>query len=170
MYCLMDHQSITHAFGAPPKAASERDALMRMAAAAAGAHDLDEGVEVAAEEALRAVGAASLTVDRWERDRNVLRTLINVGRLGPGQERFSADEVHPVEGSALVEKLLLHGQPFFNAIDDPARDQSSVELLRKVEEDSIVAVRVMVEGEIWGEIWGARGRPRPGDLDLVRRR
>src|SRR4051794_16325903 len=168
MYCLMDHQSITHAFGAPPKAASERDALMRVAAAAAGAHDLDEVVEVAAEEALRAVGAASLTVDRWERDRNVLRTLINVGRLGPGQERFPEDEVHPVEGSALLEKLLLHGQPYFNAIDDPARDQRSVELLRKVEKDSIVAVPVMVEGETWGEVWAstARGEPRFRGADI----
>src|SRR4051812_34837106 len=98
----MESQATSHAHGAPAKAASERDALMRVAAAAAGAHDLEEVVEVAAEEALRAVGAASLTVERWDRERNVLRTLINVGRLGPGQERFPEDEVYPVEGSALL--------------------------------------------------------------------
>src|SRR4051812_25183483 len=164
----MDSNATTHANGVPAKAASERDALMRVAAAAAGSHDLEEVVEVAAEEALRAVGAASLTVDRWERDRNVVRTLINVGRLGPGQEGFPEDEVHPVEGSALLEKLLLHGQPYFNAIDDPARDQRSVQLLRKIEKDSFVAVPVMVEGETWGEVWAstARGEPRfrAGDI------
>ena len=80
----MDSRSPTLQNGAPAKAASERDALMRVAAAAAGAYDLSDVVELAAEEALRAVGAASLTVDRWEREGNVLRTLINVGRLGPG--------------------------------------------------------------------------------------
>jgi diguanylate cyclase (GGDEF)-like protein len=167
----MDSRTTTHSGGAPAKAASERDALMRVAAAAAGANDLDEVVEVAAEEALRAVGAASLTVDRWERDRNVLRTHINVGRLGPGQERFPEDEVYPVEGSALLEKLLLHGQPYFNAIDDPSRDERSVALLRKVEKDSFVAVPVMVEGETWGEVWAstAPGEPRfrAGDIRFL---
>jgi diguanylate cyclase (GGDEF)-like protein len=167
----MESQATSPAHGAPAKAASERDALMRVAAAAAGAHDLDEVVEVAAEEALRAVGAASLTVDRWDRERNVLRTLINVGRLGPGQERFPDDEVHPVEGSALLEKLLLHGQPYFNAIDDPSRDSRSVELLKQVEKDSLVAVAVMVEGETWGEVWAstAPGEPRfrAGDIRFL---
>jgi diguanylate cyclase (GGDEF)-like protein len=152
----------------PAKAASERDALMRVAAAAAGAHDLDQVVELAAEEALRALGASSLAVDRWERDRNVLRSLINVGQLGPGQERFPEDEAFPVEGSALLEKLLLHGQPYFNAIDDPAHDLRSVEFLKSIQKDSLVAVAIMVEGEVWGEVWAttAPGEPRFRAADI----
>jgi diguanylate cyclase (GGDEF)-like protein len=167
----MDSRTTMDANGAPAKAGSERDALMRVAAAAAGAYDLSDVVELAAEEALRAVGAASLTVDRWEREGNVLRTLINVGRLGPGQERFPVEEVHPVEGSAVLEKLLLHGQPYFNAIDDPARDSRSVELLKQVEKDSLVAVPIMVEAETWGEVWAstAPGEPRfrAGDIRFL---
>ena len=60
------------------QAGSEREALLRVAAAAAGAHDLEEVLEVAAEEARAAIGAASLSVSRWERDQGVLRTIINV--------------------------------------------------------------------------------------------
>src|SRR4051795_789567 len=72
----------------------ERQALARVAAAAAGAHDLEEVLELAAEEALRAVGAASLSVSRWDREERTLRTLINVGELGPGEERFPRDEAY----------------------------------------------------------------------------
>src|SRR5215210_6658478 len=158
----METQGVMLGAGAAAKAASERDALMRVAAAAAGAHELDEVVELAAEEALRAVGAASLSVDRWERDANLLRPLINVGRLGSGQERFPVDETFPVEDGHLLQKLLLHGQPYFNAIDDPARDQRSVDYLRSIEKDSLVVVAITVEGETWGEVSAttAPGEPR----------
>src|SRR5215210_1815838 len=47
---------------------SEREALTRVAAAAAGAHSLEDVLELAAEQARAAVGAASLSVSRWERD------------------------------------------------------------------------------------------------------
>ncbi len=62
---------------------TEREALLRVAAAAAGAHNLEEVLEVAAEEARAAIGAASLSVSRWERELDRLRTVINVGELGP---------------------------------------------------------------------------------------
>ena len=65
-----------------------------MAAAAAGAHDLEEVLEVAAEEARAAIGAASLSVSRWEREQGALRTIINVGELGPEEERYPATEVY----------------------------------------------------------------------------
>jgi diguanylate cyclase (GGDEF)-like protein len=164
----METQSVTLGAAAAAKAASERDALMRVAAAAAGAHELDEVVELAAEEALRAVGAASLSVGSWERDTSVLRTLINVGRLGPGQERFPEDERFPVEGGHLLEKLLLHGQSYFNAIDDPARDQRSLDYLRRIEKDSLVAVAITVEGETWGKVSAttAPGEPRFRAADI----
>ena len=42
-------------------------------------------MEVVAEESLRALDAASFSISRWQRDREVLQTLINVGELGPGE-------------------------------------------------------------------------------------
>ena len=54
-----------------------------------------------AEEARRAIGAASLSVSRWDRERDALVTLINVGELGPG---FSADlALHMGQADALRE-------------------------------------------------------------------
>jgi diguanylate cyclase (GGDEF)-like protein len=138
-----------------PKAVSEHDALLRVAAAAAGAHGLDEVLEPTAEEARLAIGAESLAISRWERDANVLRTLINVGDLGPGAERYPKDEVYEVAETPNLQKLLLHGQPYFNAVDDPAADPTSVAQLVALQKDSEVAVPIVVEAESWGEVWAA---------------
>src|SRR3954453_259216 len=140
---------------------SEREALVRVAAAAAGAHDLEEVLELAAEEALKAIGAASLAVSRWDRDGRVLRTLINEGRLGPGEGRFPRAEAYSIDGHPQIAKMLEQGQPYFNAIDDPNSDPSAVRLLKSLDKESDVAVPIVTEGEIWGEVWGATATGQP---------
>ena len=146
----------------------ERQALVRVAAAAAGAHDLGEVLELAAEEALREVGAASLSVSRWDRAKGVLRTLINVGDLGPGEERFPRNETYGIDSHPQLRRMLEHGQPYFNAVDDPASDAAAVRILRALEKESDVAVPIVAEGEIWGEVWAATaaGQPRFRGTDV----
>jgi diguanylate cyclase (GGDEF)-like protein len=145
-----------------PAAVSEHDALLRVAAAAAGAHGLDEVLEPAAEEARLAIGAAALGISRWEREANVLRTLINVGELGQGTDRYPEDEVYSVDDAPNLQRLLLRRQAYFNAVDDPAADPVAVSQLIAFEKDSEVAVPIIVEGESWGEVWAAttHGQPR----------
>src|SRR5215210_1934407 len=141
---------------------AEHEALTRVAAAAAGAHRLDDVLELVAEEARRAIGAASLSVSRWDRERDALVTLINVGELGPGEQRFPEGEQYLLADNPLVKRMLMQGQPYFNAVDDPTADPAAVELLRAVDKDSDVAVPILVEGETWGEVWAATspGQPR----------
>ena len=52
--------------GFQSRGAIEREALLRVAAAVAGANDLDSVLELAAEEALHAIGGASLSISRFE--------------------------------------------------------------------------------------------------------
>ena len=139
----------------------ERQALVRVAAAAAGAHDLEEVLELAAEEALRAVGAASLSVSRWDREESLLRTLINVGELGPGEERFPRDESYAIVEHPQLERMLEQGQPYFNAVDDPAADPAAVRILRSLAKESDVGVPIVAEGEIWGEVWASTAAGQP---------
>jgi hypothetical protein len=63
-------------------------ALIDVASAAAGVHRLEDVLELAAERALAALGGASLSISRWDMDARLVRTLVNVGELGPGEERF----------------------------------------------------------------------------------
>ncbi len=151
---------ISAAFRRPP--GGESEALLRVAAAAAGTHELDEVLEVAAEEARAAVNAASLSVSRWEHERGLLRTIINVGDLGPGEERYPADEVYPLGDDPVTERLLRDGVSYFNAIDDPDVHPWSAELLKRLGKESDVAVPILVEDEVWGEVYAttAPGHPR----------
>lgn len=148
--------------GQPAPHDAEREALTRVAAAAAGAHRLDDVLELVAEEALRATGAASLSVSRWDRERQALRTLINVGALGPGEVRYPDEEWYPLSEHPLAKRMLNQGQPYFNAVDDPAAHPAEVALLRSLGKDSSIAVPIVVEGRTWGEVWAtsAPGQPR----------
>jgi diguanylate cyclase (GGDEF)-like protein len=143
-------------------AGSEREALLRVAAAAAGAHDLEQVLEVAAEEARAATGAASLSVSRWEHGGTALRTIINVGALGPGEKRYPADEVYPLREDRSGQRLLTEGAAYFNAVDDPDVDPWCAARLRRLGKESEVGVPILVEGEPWGEVYAttAPGEPR----------
>jgi diguanylate cyclase (GGDEF)-like protein len=131
----------------------EREALMRIAAATVDAYRLEDVMEQAAEAALEVTGAASLSISKWERDRDAMRTLINVGELGPDEERFPAAELYPLEEHPLVAKLLRDGQPYFTAVDDPDASQPAVEVLTVLGKDSDVGVPIVLDGEVWGEVW-----------------
>jgi diguanylate cyclase (GGDEF)-like protein len=147
--------------GALRPAGSEREALLRVAAAAAGAHDLAQVLEVAAEEARAAIGAASLSVSRWERAGNTLRTIINVGALGPGEERYPAGEIYPLGEDQSGQRLLIEGIPYFNAVDDPGVEAWCAERLRRLGKESEVGVPIFVEGEPWGEVYATTAPSEP---------
>ena len=131
----------------------ERDALLRVAAAVAGANDLDSVLELAAEEALRAIGGASLSISRFHPDNATYRTLINVGQLGPGEERYPVEEIYEVDDFPLLREMTLTGKPYFNALDDPDCDPAAAEVLRRLCKSSDLGVPIEVEGKNWGEVW-----------------
>jgi diguanylate cyclase (GGDEF)-like protein len=149
---------ITAAFRGPPGG----DALLRVAAAAAGTHDLEEVLEVAAEEARPAMNAASLSVSRYEREAGLLRAIINVGDLGPGEERYPADEVVAVADDPVTRRLFRDGVSFFNSIDDGQAPFWSLALLKRLGKESHVGVAIVVEDEVWGAVYAttAPGQPR----------
>lgn len=150
------------------RAGSEREALLRVAAAAAGAHDLEEVLEVAAEEARAAIGAASLSVSRWERSEGRLRTIVNVGELGPDEVRYPTDEVHYLDEDRVTNRLIVDGVPYFASVDAPDTDEVSAQRLRRLGKESEVGVPILVEGEAWGEVYAttASGQPRFRGDDL----
>ncbi len=133
----------------------EREALMRIAAAAAAANGLDDLLELTSDAACEAMGAGSLSISRWERDRGVMRTLVNAGVLGPGEERRPNDETYSLDDHPSVERLLRTAMPYFNAVDDPDADPRAVALLRQLGKESDVGVPIVVGGEVWGEVWAA---------------
>lgn len=137
-------------------------ALIDVAAAAAGAHTLEDVLELAAERALAALGGASLSISRWEPDRGLMRTLVNVGELGPGEERFPKNETYSVRDYPSIITVMDQGRPYFATVDDPGSDPAMRELLEQLGKESSLAVPMILEGHPWGEleVMTAPGRPR----------
>jgi diguanylate cyclase (GGDEF)-like protein len=157
--------------GPPARAESEREVLMRVAAAAAGASKLEEVIELVAEAALEAVSASSLAMSKFDADEEAIRVLINVGDLSPIEERLPEAEIYPLADFPAVRRLIRTGIPYFTAVDDPDAEPKSVKLLRKLGKESDIGVPVIVDGRVWGEIWAttAPGHPRfhAGDVRFL---
>jgi diguanylate cyclase (GGDEF)-like protein len=147
-------------------------ALIDVAAVAAGAHRLEEVLELAAERALAAVSGASLSISRWDAERGILRTLVNVGDLSPWEERFPASELYSVEDFPALKRLISEGEHVFASVDDPDTDPAQVDLLRRMGKETSLAVQMILEGQPWGEleVYTAPGKPPAsvGDVEFLR--
>jgi diguanylate cyclase (GGDEF)-like protein len=137
-------------------------ALIDVAAVAAGAHRLEEVLELAAERSLAAVDGASLSISRWDADTGILRTLVNVGDLADWEDRFPKDEVYSVEDYPALRRLMSEGEYVFASVDDPNADRAQADLLRRMGKESSLAVQMILEGQPWGEleVYTAEGAPR----------
>src|SRR4051794_29743622 len=134
----------------------ELRALITVVAAVAASNGLDDVIETAAEEARRALGAGSLSICRLEDDGRKLRTLINVGTLGEGEERFPEDEVYEMADYPRLGHMFSAGEPHLTGVDDPSCDATERELLRSLGKVSALAVPIMFAGGMWGELYATR--------------
>ena len=147
-------------------------ALIDVAAVAAGAHRLEDVLELAADRSLEALGYSSLAISRLDAEAGTVKTLINVGELGPHEERFPADEVYRMADYPTTAAAMREGGSAIGAIDDPNTDPAQRELLKQLGKESSLAVPLMVGGVPWGvlEVYTAPGCPRvsAGDETFLR--
>ena len=149
----------------------ELRAVLKVSQAVLGAHRFSDALEVIAEQTRAALGADSLSISRWQRERGVLHTMINVGELGPGEQRWPTDEEYPLADFRYVADLLGQGRPYVTSLDDRDIDPAVESLLRRLNKYSELAVPVMYEGVMWGELWASgaeRRRFGPDDVHCCR--
>jgi GAF domain-containing protein len=119
-----------------------------------------------AERARATVQAHCASISRWERGSDVLRTLVNVGTLEPGEERFPEHELYPLDSFPAVAALLREGRAYLNP-----SDVSSAAVAAHQRYGSHAGVPIVVDGERWGELWASRrvgAHPlTEGDLDRL---
>lgn len=140
-------------------------ALLDIAKVAGATRRFDDLVEATAEAARRSLDAASLSISRWDRESGVLRTLVNVGLLAPGETRFPHDETYSRADWPDLTVLVEGGASFVAAVDDGSPEAS---MLQQLEKDSSLSVPILVEARVWGELWASRaaGQPRYVDADI----
>jgi len=135
---------------------------MRIAAAVAGADRLEDAIGQVADAATTALPPGSLAIGRWDREAQRLKVLINAGDLMAGEERRPENEEYPIAEVPVFARLLRTGKPYFTAVDDPDADPTAVARLNKLCKESNLGVPILVDGEVWGDLWASTspGAPR----------
>ena len=135
--------------------------LAAMARALGGSQRLLPMLEIAAEEALRALGAASVSVSRVEPGTGTLRTVINTGQLGPDEVRWPQDELYQLSDFAKLRSVVGDLRTWTTSAADPAADPEEVALLRSLDKASSMASPIVVDGGLWGELYATRSILEP---------
>ncbi len=135
--------------------------LAQLARALVPARFEAEVVRIAAAQARFAFGADTVSVSRLERERGVVRTLVNAGDLADWEEREPADETYRITDFPMLATMVDEVQPWVVAVDDRATPSAERELLAAMGRRSGLAVPVLLEGSIWGELFVTRGMLAP---------
>jgi diguanylate cyclase (GGDEF)-like protein len=124
-------------------------------------------LELAAEEACRILPAASCSVSRCEPGDDVVRTIVNVGELGPGEVRWPDAEYYAMPEFERVDLAADATVVWRWAADDPGgTPESERELLRSLGKQYSMCAPILVDGRLWGEMWATRGADQPAfDVD-----
>jgi diguanylate cyclase (GGDEF)-like protein len=141
--------------------ARELRILLGVSSAVASASSLEELLDLASSQTLPALGAHSVSVSRWESGAEILRTLVNAGRLAPGEARHPEDEIYRLSGDDPLKRLLLEGGSYVGLVDDPSLHPLERSLLERLGVRSCVGAPIMLGDAAWGELWATRPADHP---------
>lgn len=133
-----------------------------MARALGPSCDLPELLETAAEEARGALRAASVSVSRLRPGSLVIRTIVNVGDLGPHEVRWPTDETYVMTEFADLDLGVDRVVSWARHLDDPDLAPHERALLEDLGKGSSLSAPVVVDGELWGEVYATRHRGEAG--------
>jgi diguanylate cyclase (GGDEF)-like protein len=139
--------------------AARLQALVQIARIVGATRRFDDLVRETAEESRKALGGVAASISRWERDAGMLRTLVNVGRLGPGEVPQPDNEVYPVSDWPRTIGLVDEGRGYVISLADPPSPERR--LLEAQGRGSGVSVAIHVEGRVWGELYVSRSTAEP---------
>jgi len=107
-----------------------------------------------AERVRRALGVAMAAVSVWEREHGRVRTLVNAGVLGAGEQARPSGELYPVDSFPALVNLLEHRRPYCFGRGD-AIDVSSASLAASLGKETQAAAPITWRGEVSGSLWVA---------------
>jgi len=130
--------------------------LAAMARALALSVRLDQMLELAAEEALKALNASSVSISSLKPGTGALHTMINVGELSPNEVRLPTDEVYQFDDYPQAQALVADLRIWITQVDDAEGDADEIALLRRLGKSSSMAAPLVVDGQLWGEFYATR--------------
>jgi diguanylate cyclase (GGDEF)-like protein len=109
-----------------------------------------------ADESRSALGAATVSLSKFEPEYGRMRTLVNHGDLGPLEEPTPADEVYYLAEHPAARRTFDEGHAYVQVRGQMDPDDFTQQLLIREDKQSCLVLPVMFEGRIWGEFWATR--------------
>ncbi|HET6651842.1 MAG TPA: sensor domain-containing diguanylate cyclase [Nocardioides sp.] len=130
--------------------------LAALARALSRSESLRHLLEHAAEEALRTLRAASVSVSRIEPDGVSVRTIVNVGDLGPDEVRWPDDETYEMDEFASLNLSADEPVTWHWVRGEPGIPDCEQVLLERLGKGSSLSAPLVVSGALWGEVYATR--------------
>ncbi|MET0447343.1 MAG: sensor domain-containing diguanylate cyclase [Aeromicrobium sp.] len=127
-----------------------------MAHALASSSPVSSMLETAAEEARTTLHAASVSISCVEALPKIVRTIINVGDLGPDEVRWPEDEVYVISEVSRLNQAIHGRTAWTESLEDPDCEPFERELLLSLGKGSSLATPIFVDGYVWGELYLTR--------------
>lgn len=128
---------------------------------------LEELLEVAGEHVRAGLRCASVSLSRLEPGTTTLRTLINVGELGPTEERWPSDEAYSMQNygdmRAVMTDPLTWRQLWTVTCDDAQADAIALALLAELGKQASTTAALVVNNALWGELYVTYSRVEEAD-------
>lgn len=132
------------------------EALGDLVSLVSAARSYRELLTVMARESRSALGAATISLSRFESEYGRLRTLVNHGALGPHEEPLPSDEVYYFADHPAAARMLDSEHSYVQVLGQDDADEFTQGLLRDEGKQSCMVLPVMFEGRVWGEFWATR--------------
>jgi diguanylate cyclase (GGDEF)-like protein len=133
----------------PAERDSPVEALVSIGAAVRAADSMPDVLLVIAEQARRALQASTVTIGRLDHEKAEYETLLNVGDVGRGKERFPAEERHGGDDHPGLESIF-EGQGYVRATDEGRADDPAIVSLYQRGLRSEAAWPISIGESVWG--------------------
>jgi diguanylate cyclase (GGDEF)-like protein len=156
----------------PPVSRSEGErlrSLATMARALGRSGGVMDVVERAISEGCRVVDADSGSVSVLDRPAGLVRVLVNVGDLSPHEQRRPRNETYQIADYPKLSQVITELTAWTCSRDDKDPDLEELALLVELGKGASMGAPVVVDGELWGELYLTRhvGRAAFDDADLA---
>jgi diguanylate cyclase (GGDEF)-like protein len=123
------------------------------------------------EAACAALDGASASLSEWEPGHGRVRTLVNVGDLGPGEVLLPEDETYSLLDYGMLTVMLEQERGILSTIGQDGQPDAHVLLLHQLRKGSSVCAPIPLDGRVWGELFVTRGMDQSpfteSDLDFA---
>jgi diguanylate cyclase (GGDEF)-like protein len=118
---------------------------------------LEELLETAGEHVRAGLRCASVSFSRLEPGTTTLRTLINVGDLGPTEQHWPRDEIYNLHDFENLRNIMSDRQTWRHlwtvTCNDEQADSTPVALLAELGKQAATCAPVVVDNSLWGELY-----------------